>query len=182
MQGGHEMRPDAMTGYGASASCHQSGNWYRSRAAWRFVLARFVPLLAVGNLLWEIFQLPFYTLWREGTPQLRAFAVVHCTSGDVPIGTAAVLALIMLFGRRGWPDRGHGAVLGAATFFGAAYTVFSEWLNTQVTMSWQYSESMVRVPPLGTGIAPLLQWIIVPPMAYSLAHALGRARGAQPKS
>lgn len=178
------MRPDARTRLVVDAPSDPSGNalWYRSRAAWRFVLARFVPLLMAGNLAWEIFQLPFYTLWREGTLQSRAFAVVHCTIGDVLIGTAALLVSVMLFGRRGWPDRGHGAVLGAATFFGAAYTVFSEWVNTQVTMSWQYSEFMIRVPPLGTGIAPLLQWIIVPPMAYLLAHALGRARGAGPKT
>lgn len=178
------MRPDARTGFEASASRHEGGNvpWYRSRAVWRFVFARFVPLLAAGNLVWEILQLPFYTLWQEGTPRSRLFAILHCTAGDVMIGTAALLASVMLFGRRGWPRFKHRRVLGAATFAGVAYTVFSEWMNTQVTMSWQYAESMLQVPPLGTGIAPLLQWIIVPPMAYSLAHALGRARGTRPKS
>lgn len=150
--------------------------WYRSPHARRFLFARFVPLLAAGNLVWEILQLPFYTLWQEGTPRSRLFAVLHCTAGDVMIGTAALVISVMLFGRRGWPQYGHGRVLGVATVVGLAYTVLSEWLNTHVTMSWQYSESMIRVPPLGTGIAPLLQWIIVSPMAYALAHALGRAR------
>lgn len=97
------------------------------------------------------------------------------------IGTAALLLAVMVGGRRVWPDRGHGAVLGAATFLGVAYTLFSEWLNTQVTESWQYTESMLQVPWLGTGIAPLLQWIVVPPLAYGLACALGRRtlRGAK---
>lgn len=146
------MPPDAGTRFAARAPRDpgEGALWYRSRAARGFVLARFVPLLAAGSLLWEIVQLPFYTLWQEGTPQSRAFAVVHCTGGDVLIGTAALLASIMLFARHGWPERGHGAVLGAATFFGVGYTLFSEWLNTQVTMSWQYSETMLRVPPLGT--------------------------------
>ena len=172
------MRPDARTGIETSASRHQGGNapWYRSRPAWRFVLARFVPLLAAGNLVWEIVQLPFYTLWEEGTPRSRVFAVVHCTIGDVLIGTAALLISIMLFGRRDWPRFGHGRVLGAATFAGVAYTVFSEWVNTQVTMSWQYAESMLRVPPLETGFAPLLQWVVVPPLAYWLAAVLDRTR------
>lgn len=44
-------------------------------------------------------------------------------------------------------------------------------------MSWAYTESMLQVPPLGTGITPLLQWIIVPPLAYVLAQALGRRHG-----
>ena len=157
--------------------------WYRSRAAWRFVLARFVPLLAAGNLVWEVFQLPFYTLWQEGTPRTRLFAILHCTSGDVMIGTAALLASVMLFGRRGWPGLNHGRVLATATLAGLAYTVFSEWINTQVTMSWRYADSMLQVPPLGTGIAPLLQWIVVPPLAYWVAIVVGRMqtqRGVSP--
>lgn len=151
--------------------------WHRSPEAWCFVLLRFVPLLAAGNLAWETVQLPFYTIWREGTLQDRLFAIAHCTTGDVVIGTAALVVAVMLFARRGWPRFGHGRVLATATLLGVTYTVFSEWLNTQVTMGWDYAETMIRVPPVGTGIAPLLQWIIVPPVAYSLARALCRARG-----
>ena len=184
-QAGNEVRTAARTWFDASASPDPDGNalWFRSRAAWRFAFARFVPLLAAGNLVWEIFQLPFYTLWEEGTPQSRAFAVAHCTIGDVMIGTAALLASVMLFGRRGWPRFGHERVLAAATFAGVAYTVFSEWLNTQVSMGWQYSEAMLRVPPLGTGLTPLLQWIIIPPLVYWLARggAHLQPRGGQAK-
>lgn len=177
-QVGNELRTAARTWFEASASRDPDGNalWFRSRTAWRFVLARFVPLLAAGNLVWEIVQLPFYTLWVEGTPRLRAFAVAHCTIGDVMIGTAALLVSIMLFGRRGWPRFGHGRVMATATFGGIAYTVFSEWMNTQVTMGWQYAGSMLQVPPLGTGFAPLLQWVVVPPLAYWLATVLDRTR------
>lgn len=172
------MRPDARTGIEASASYHQGGNapWYRSRAARLFLFARFVPLLVAGNLVWEIFQLPFYTLWQEGTPRSRAFAVAHCTIGDVMIGTMALLISVMLFGRRGWPRFGHERVLAAATSAGIAYTVLSEWVNTQVTMNWQYAESMFQMPPLGTGIAPLFQWIVVPPLAYWLAIVIDRTQ------
>ncbi len=166
------MRPDARTWFEASAP-HDPGRnalWYRSRAALRFVFARFVPSLAAGNLVWEILQLPFYTLWQEGTPRARLFAILHCTAGDVMIGTASLLVAVMLFGRRDWPRYRHQRVLGTAVLIGVAYAVFSEWVNTQVTMSWQYAESMLQVPPLGTGLAPLLQWIVVPPLAYWLAR------------
>ena len=160
----------------SSSQSHSASRRRYLVAAWRFVFMRFVPPLAAGNLVWEIFQLPFYTLWEEGTLRSRAYAVAHCTVGDVMIGTMALLASIMLFGRRDWPRFQHGRVLGAATFAGVAYTVFSEWMNTQVTMSWQYAESMFQVPPLGTGIAPLLQWLVVPPLAYWLAIVLERTR------
>lgn len=154
--------------------------WYRSRAARRFMFARFVPLLAAGNLVWEALHLPFYTLWEEASARSRAFAVMHCTIGDVMIGTAALIVSVMLFGRHGWPDRRHVLVLCATTLAGIGYTVFSEWINTQLTMTWQYHESMPRVPPLGTGVTPLLQWMIVPPLAYRLAQAFGRARRMEP--
>lgn len=172
------MRLDAPMRFGEGAPSDSHGNafWYRSAAVWRFVLTRFVPLLAAGNLVWETLQLPFYTLWREANFNAQMFAVFHCTAGDMMIGTAALLIAVILVGRRGWPHSRHGLVAGFATFIGLTYTVFSEWLNTQVTMGWDYAETMIRVAPLGTGIAPLLQWIIVPPVAYALAHALGRAR------
>ena len=172
------MRTDSKTWSeaGTSRDSEQSALWYRSRAAWHFVLARFVPLLAAGNLAWESFQLPFYTLWQEGTPRSRAFAILHCTAGDVMIGTAALLASVMLFSRRSWPLSNHARVLASATLAGLAYTVFSEWVNTQVTMSWQYADWMLRVPPLGTGLAPLLQWIVVPPLAYCLAVVATRTQ------
>lgn len=157
-----------------SAANSRETPWHRSPHAWRFVLARFVPLLAAGNLAWESLQLPFYSIWQEGTPRARLFAILHCTAGDVMIGTAALLVGVMLFGRRGWPSFKRGRVLGTAMFVGVAYTVFSEWVNTQVTMSWRYADSMPQVPPLGTGIAPLLQWIVVPPLAYWAAVVADR--------
>jgi len=178
MRDSHTMRTDTSAGVGADASRDPGDStlWYRSRAARRFLFRGFVPLLAVGNLVWESAQLPFYTLWQDGTPRSRLFALVHCTVGDVMIGTAALLTSVMLFGRRDWPLSNHGRVLGPATFVGIAYTVFSEWVNTQVTMSWQYADSMFQVPPLGMGIAPLLQWIVVPPLAYWFAAVSSRAR------
>lgn len=168
---GRDTKADARAHPGACApgDAAEHAPWYRSPATWRFVLARFVPLLTVGNLIWEILQLPLYTLWLEGTPQLWIFAIVHCTIGDVIIGTAALFISVVLFSKRGWPRIAHGRVLITATFAGVAYTILSEWANTQVTMNWQYAESMLRVPPLGTGIAPLLQWMVVPPLAYWLA-------------
>jgi hypothetical protein len=163
-------------GAGAPREPDQCALWYRSRAARRFLLARFVPLVAALSLLWETAQLPLYTIWRESGAREQLFAVVHCTAGDVMIAIQALLLSVMLSARHGWPRLGHGRVLGIATSIGVAYTVLSEWVNTQVTMSWQYAESMLQIPPLGTGIAPLLQWIVVPPLAYWLATVVDRTK------
>ncbi len=45
---------------------------------------------------------------------------------------------------------------------GLAYTVFSEWLNVNVRRSWAYSDLMLILPPFGTGLSPVLQWLVVP--------------------
>jgi hypothetical protein len=61
--------------------------------------------VAIGNLAWEFAQMPHYTLWRTGSPGEIAFAVLHCTVGDVVI--AASLFWACLDRPRG-PVAAHG--------------------------------------------------------------------------
>jgi hypothetical protein len=143
--------------------------------AWRFGLLRYAPPLAVLSLIWEMSHLRLYTIAHEGDFATQAYAVLHCTGGDVLIGLSSLFAAALLFGRS-WPATGHGPVLGAAMLFGVAYTVFSEWLHTRVTLAWQYTEAMPQLPLLGTGLTPFLQWLVIPPVAYALALALERRR------
>jgi len=46
--------------------------------------------------------------------------------------------------------------------------VFSEWLNVEVRATWTYTDQMPVLPPLGTGLTPLLQWLIVPTLTWAL--------------
>jgi hypothetical protein len=57
---------------------------------------------------------------------------------------------------------------------GLAYTIFSEWLNVSVVKSWTYSDLMPLIPPLGTGLTPILQWIIVPLLTWASADQVVR--------
>ena len=79
----------------ATASIEHAPRWYQDRSALNFVALRYVPVLGALNLLWEIAQLPLYTIWDEGTPSFIAYAVVHCTLGDVAIGTLALLVALI---------------------------------------------------------------------------------------
>jgi hypothetical protein len=116
------------------------------------------------HLVWETAQLPLYTIWSTGTKLDILFAVIHCTTGDLLI-TAFALALAGLVARIGhWPFFGNRMVL-TAILLGLAYTVFSEWLTTQIRQSWSYTEAMPLLPPLGTGLTPFLQWLVVPGIA-----------------
>jgi len=137
---------------------------------WVVALRRYLVASACGNLLWEFAQLPLYTIWREGTVSNIFFAAVHCSAADVLIALCSIVAAILLLSRQDWPAEGYGAVAMLAIAFGLAFTIFSEWLNTEVRRSWTYSELMPRLPLLSTGLSPLAQWIVVPAAALWLAR------------
>ncbi len=134
----------------------------------RLVL-RYLGAIAVGNLVWEAIQLPLYTLWRTATPPYLLFAVLHCWVGDLLIASFSLALSIIVVGR-GWPSRNYAATGMLAVLLGLSYTVFSEWLNVVVRESWAYAPAMPRVPPFGTGLSPLLQWLIVPTAGFVWAH------------
>lgn len=146
--------------------------WYRDRIFWRAFLGRYIPATAIAHLLWEIAQLPLYTIWTEASRESIAFAVVHCTAGDVLIAASALLLAMCALAPRGFPERGLIRVAIAAMLIGVAYTVFSEWFNTTLRASWTYAPTMPRLPGLGTGLAPFLQWLVLPPAL--IAWGFGR--------
>ena len=149
--------------------------WYRDRTALGFISLRYLPVLAAFNLAWELAQLPLYTIWREGSAGYIAFAVAHCTIGDLLIGTSA-LAFALTITSSGPPASWRWTMIALlATFAGAAYTATSEWLNT-ARAAWQYSDLMPKLQ-LGdgaVGLSPLVQWLFVPPLALWTARRIGR--------
>jgi hypothetical protein len=119
-------------------------------------------------------QLPLYTLWRTGSGRALLEAVLHCTAGDIVIATVTLVLVLVIIGDVRWPDERPIAVAAGVIASGIAYTVRSEYLNTVVRQTWAYSEWMPAVPWIGTGLAPLAQWMVVPATAFVLVHR-GRA-------
>jgi hypothetical protein len=146
----------------------------------RRAVVSYLGAVAVGNLVWEVSQLPLFTLWRTASPAYLAFAAFHCWVGDLLIGSAS-LGLGILVAGRAWPSRSYVPVATATILLGVAYTVFSEWLNVAVRGSWAYAPAMPRVPPLGTGLSPLLQWIVVPLAAFAWARPCSVRIGRRPR-
>ena len=138
-------------------------------------MARYLPWLAGLNLVWELAQLPLYTIWSDAPPGEIAFGVVHCTLGDVLIGAFAML-IALLAVRAPALERWNWVTIGTlAVLLGVGYTVVSEWMNTTIRPSWQYSNRMpfIDIGDVAIGLSPLAQWLVVPPFALYLA-ARGR--------
>lgn len=137
---------------------------------------RYLIFIALSNVLWELVQFPLYTIWTTGTTDEIVFSLFHCSAGDVLIAALSLAAAVLLVGRARWSPDNHARVAAAAVAFGVAYTVFSEWHNTVILKSWAYSPLMPTLPYLGTGLAPLAQWIFLPLIGFRLAyrHAVPR--------
>jgi hypothetical protein len=148
-------------------------------SGWLSALRAYLVVSAAVHLIWEILQLPLYTIWTTGTAGQIAFAVLHCTAGDVLIATLSLVVALALFATGRWPAERNARVFAAAVLIGVGYTIYSEWLNTGARSSWAYSPLMPVVPVLGTGLSPILQWLVVPTVAVRIATGtrLWRAPG-----
>lgn len=130
-------------------------------------LGRYLAIIALGNLVWEIAQLPLYTIWASAPWPGLAFAVVHCTLGDILISAAGFVVAGLVVDRRRSKRRAV-RIATVAIPLGVFYAVFSEWLNVAVRESWAYAPAMPVLPGIGTGLSPLLQWVIVPALGFWL--------------
>jgi hypothetical protein len=143
-----------------------SGRDISKDSDWLRTIRSYLLASGFGHLVWEIAQLPLFTIWRTGTAQDIATAVVHCTLGDLSIALVTLSLALVIFGSPDWPARQFVAVLSTVVILSVGYTVYSEYVNTIARQSWAYGPLMPTLPWIGTGLSPLLQWLIVPSLAF----------------
>jgi hypothetical protein len=152
--------------------------WYRDRDARSLIAFSYLPWLGGLNLAWETAQLPLYTLWSEASAGTIAFSVAHCTAGDIAIGAGALIMVLVVGRERALSQWRWWRIAVWTALAGAAYTVFSEWNNTAILGSWAYSGLMpvLKLAGIDIGLSPLLQWLVLPPLALYLAGKFRRPR------
>jgi hypothetical protein len=122
------------------------------------------------NFVWEMWQVPF---WRQMPTSPHFEAVKACTVatlGDVLIALVSFWGVAAWVHSRAWildPDAGE---IGAFVLAGVAITIVGEWVLTEVLHRWTYAASMPTLPVLGTGLLPVLQWVVLPPMIVWFVH------------
>lgn len=126
----------------------------------------------VLNLIWEIAQMPLYTLWLTGSIPEISYAILHCTVGDMLIATVSVTGARVILRARNWPKDRFVSVAVVTMALALTYTVFSEWWNVEVRQAWAYRDVMPRLPGIGTGLSPLLQWLVVPLLVFWIVARL----------
>ncbi|MDA8051897.1 MAG: hypothetical protein M0002_18160 [Rhodospirillales bacterium] len=148
-----------------------------TRPSWLLVIRRYLLAAGLGNLAWEFLQMPLYTLWQTGTRREIISAGLHCSAGDLGMVAGALALALGLVGAPAWPAARLAPVLLITTGLGAAYLVYSEHLNAVVRHAWACTPAMPVLPGIGVGLAPLAQWLIVPPLVLLWAarpRAIGK--------
>jgi len=128
------------------------------------------------NLVWEFAHLPLYTIWESAPVSDIVFAAVHCTGGDILIALSSVMLVLLLAGNAAWPVTAYRRVAVLTVIVGLAYTLFSEWLNVKLLGAWAYRDAMPLIPAVGIGASPVIQWLIIPSIAFWWA---GRSNGSK---
>lgn len=135
-----------------------------------------IPEVTVGFLsfclhyVWEFLQVPTYA----GMADLNHWEGIKiCTSatiGDVGFALTAFWVTALAARSRRWIVESKPWQLGLFMAVGIGLTVGFEYYYTEISLRWTYSELMPRVPPFGTGLSPLIQWIVVPLLVVSLTR------------
>jgi len=137
---------------------------------WLQMLGRYLLASAIGHLAWEVVQVPLYTLWYTDTASEIALMVLHCVAGDVLIALVAVVAALLVVGSPSWPEQRFAAVMLGTVAVSVVTTIAVEYLSTVVWQFWAYTEAMPTLPWLGTGVSPVAQWAVLPPLALVWAR------------
>lgn len=143
-----------------------------------FNVATFALLL---NFAWEILQAPLYA-GMAGMPHAQMTqACLQATFGDMVIMLLAYGAVAVVARARRWIVAASGWQLALFVAIGLLITAVIEWLATRGhwVQGWNYLPAMPLLPGTGIGVAPLLQWVLLPLLTvWFVRRQLGPAQGA----
>lgn len=116
------------------------------------------------NFVWEFAQAPLFEGMARSPHWTAILVCARATAGDVVIALGAFWAVSTSCRSRRWVLDPTRAQLAGFIAVGVVVTTVMEWLATHAWDRWTYGSSMLVVPGIEIGVAPLLQWIVVPPI------------------
>lgn len=116
------------------------------------------------NFAWEILQAPLYA-GMANMPHAQAIkACLQATVGDAAIMLLAYGVVCAAAHSRRWIVAPRGWQLALFIAIGVSISAVIEWLATRGywIANWSYLPTMPLVPGTRIGLAPLLQWVVLP--------------------
>ncbi|PKO72072.1 MAG: hypothetical protein CVU20_03765 [Betaproteobacteria bacterium HGW-Betaproteobacteria-14] len=122
------------------------------------------------NLPWELLQVPFFAGMSSIAHWDGVIQCVTAAAGDAVILLVAFWATACLWRERMWITQPSLNATIAFVATGIAVTIALEWWATGDSGRWTYAKTMPTIPGLGTGVLPLLQWLLIPPLVVWLVR------------
>jgi len=120
------------------------------------------------NYPWESLQAPLFAGMRTAAHWDAVKACTQASLGDAAIMLFAYLGVAGATRDRWWfRSPLYGPITGFVCL-GVIITILIEYLATtsvNPNWGWRYANSMPVLPLIGLGLTPLLQWLLIPPIA-----------------
>ena len=116
------------------------------------------------NFVWEMWQIPFFASAPGDPHWVGVVACTRATFGDASISVVAFWCVAALARSRWWILDASPSQVAAFVAVGVVITIILEALATGPLERWSYAPLMPTLPVLGTGVIPLLQWMLLPPL------------------
>lgn len=114
------------------------------------------------NLVWEMLQMPLFTYPATVTWWQASLECVQAAAGDALMLLVSFWLVALLWRDRRWILQPSAGALSLFLIPGLVMTVVFEALATGVWGRWAYADTMPVLPVTGTGVVPLLQWVLLP--------------------
>lgn len=122
------------------------------------------------HFVWEFLQAPTYAGMAEMNHWEGIKLCTSATFGDVGFALTAFWVTSVASRSRYWLIRPAAWQRLLFIGIGIGLTVGFEYYYTNISLRWTYSKLMPLVPPFGTGLSPLLQWLFIPPFVLWLTR------------
>jgi hypothetical protein len=117
-----------------------------------------------------MFQVPLFAGMAEASHGSVVWACIQAAGGDVLILLASFWMASIVCGSRQWLIAGERKPAVALIITALIVTIILERLATGPLERWVYADSMPIIPFLNVGVAPLLQWLLLPPLIMWLTR------------
>lgn len=138
-------------------------HWPRSCRYPELDVAIFALLL---NFPWEMVQVPLYAGMAQAPHWQAVRSCARATVGDAGIMLLAFWTVAAIDGGRRWILQPSRRQLALLVGIGVVITMMIEWLALRGLWlaAWRYAPEMPLIPGLRIGMAPIIQWIVIPPL------------------
>ncbi len=136
------------------------------------VEADLLILSFVGHFAWELLQAPLFSNLNDKGHIAGILICLQATLGDLGIALAAFWAASVAGRSRRWVAK--PGIRPVVVYFatGLLITVVFEFVSVEILNRWAYAPDMLLLPVLGTGLSPILQWLVIPALVLWYLHRL----------